>query len=57
MTHTQGLMINYHICNNNALTMQVDYINAHATSTRAADLAEFNAINKVFKDTSSIKMN
>lgn len=36
---------------------EVNYINAHATSTRAGDLAEFNAIKSVFKDTSSIKMN
>ncbi|KAM7491500.1 hypothetical protein LguiA_034421 [Lonicera macranthoides] len=36
---------------------EVNYINAHATSTLAGDLAEFNAIKKVFKDTSEIKMN
>lgn len=36
---------------------EVNYINAHATSTRAGDLAEVNAIKKVFKDTSFIKMN
>eukprot|EP01018_Ginkgo_biloba_P021079 Gb_06837 [translate_table: standard] len=36
---------------------EVNYINAHATSTLAGDLAEVNAINKVFKDTSEIKMN
>ncbi|KAK1325751.1 hypothetical protein QJS10_CPA01g02932 [Acorus calamus] len=36
---------------------EVNYINAHATSTLAGDLAEVNAIKKVFKNTSEIKMN
>ncbi|KAJ4965716.1 hypothetical protein NE237_017565 [Protea cynaroides] len=36
---------------------EVNYINAHATSTIAGDLAEVNAIKKVFKNTSEIKMN
>ncbi|KAJ4979325.1 hypothetical protein NE237_010105 [Protea cynaroides] len=36
---------------------EVNYINAHATSTIAGDLAEGNAIKKVFKNTSEIKMN
>ncbi|KAH6774082.1 3-ketoacyl-acyl carrier protein synthase I [Perilla frutescens var. frutescens] len=36
---------------------EVNYINAHATSTLAGDLAEVSAIKKVFKDTSEIKMN
>jgi 3-oxoacyl-[acyl-carrier-protein] synthase II len=36
---------------------EVNYVNAHATSTLAGDLAEFNAIKKVFKNTSEIKMN
>ncbi|KAF3591764.1 hypothetical protein DY000_02024665 [Brassica cretica] len=35
----------------------VNYINAHATSTLAGDLAEINAIKKVFKSTSGIKIN
>jgi 3-oxoacyl-(acyl-carrier-protein) synthase len=35
----------------------VNYINAHATSTIVGDLAEVNALKKVFKDTSEIKMN
>ncbi|XP_043709337.1 3-oxoacyl-[acyl-carrier-protein] synthase I, chloroplastic-like [Telopea speciosissima] len=36
---------------------EVNYINAHATSTPVGDLAEVNAIKKVFKNTSDIKMN
>ncbi|CAH9106588.1 unnamed protein product [Cuscuta europaea] len=36
---------------------EVNYINAHSTSTLAGDLVEVNAIKKVFRDTSEIKMN
>uniref|UniRef100_A0A5B7AQP6 3-oxoacyl-[acyl-carrier-protein] synthase n=1 Tax=Davidia involucrata TaxID=16924 RepID=A0A5B7AQP6_DAVIN len=36
---------------------EVNYLNAHATSTHSGDLAEVNAIKKVFKDTSEMKMN
>lgn len=36
---------------------EVNYINAHATSTPAGDLVEIFAINKVFNNTSHIKMN
>ncbi|XP_068659157.1 3-oxoacyl-[acyl-carrier-protein] synthase I, chloroplastic-like [Aristolochia californica] len=36
---------------------EVNYVNAHATSTLAGDLAEVNAIKKVFKNTSEMKMN
>ncbi|GLU06018.1 hypothetical protein SLE2022_230850 [Rubroshorea leprosula] len=36
---------------------EVNYVNAHATSSLAGDLVEVNAIKKVFKDTSEMKMN
>uniref|UniRef100_A0ACD5WPB9 Uncharacterized protein n=2 Tax=Avena sativa TaxID=4498 RepID=A0ACD5WPB9_AVESA len=36
---------------------EVNYINAHATSTLAGDLAEVKALKQVFKDTSQIKLN
>ncbi|KAI5063244.1 hypothetical protein GOP47_0021791 [Adiantum capillus-veneris] len=36
---------------------EVNYINAHATSTLVGDLAEVNALKKVFKDPKGIKMN
>ncbi|OMO49936.1 hypothetical protein COLO4_38292 [Corchorus olitorius] len=36
---------------------EVNYINAHATSTLAGDMAEINAIKRVFKNTSDIKIN
>ncbi|KAF7014365.1 hypothetical protein CFC21_028363 [Triticum aestivum] len=36
---------------------EVNYINAHATSTPGGDLAEVNALKQVFKDPSRIKLN
>ncbi|XP_076939495.1 3-oxoacyl-[acyl-carrier-protein] synthase I, chloroplastic-like [Bidens hawaiensis] len=36
---------------------EVNYINAHATSTKLGDLAEITALNNVFKDSSGIKVN
>ncbi|KAL7617537.1 hypothetical protein Lser_V15G03556 [Lactuca serriola] len=36
---------------------EVNYINAHATSTVVGDLAEVNALKKVFKSKEGIKMN
>ena len=35
----------------------INYINAHATSTLVGDVAEVNAVRQVFTDTSNIKMN
>ena len=36
---------------------QVNYINAHATSTLVGDVAELKAVKKVFTDTRHLKMN
>ncbi|KAG5558859.1 hypothetical protein RHGRI_008717 [Rhododendron griersonianum] len=36
---------------------EVNYVNAHATSTRVGDLAEVSAIKKVFKNQRELKMN
>ncbi|MFS7966659.1 putative beta-ketoacyl-[acyl-carrier-protein] synthase I [Helianthus anomalus] len=36
---------------------EVNYINAHATSTLVGDLAEVNVVKMVFKSTVGIKMN
>jgi 3-oxoacyl-(acyl-carrier-protein) synthase len=37
--------------------LQVNYVNAHATSSLAGDLAEVKALRQVFKNPSQIKMN
>jgi len=43
---------------NSGLTYKdVNYINAHATSTPAGDMAEVNAIKSVFKETDHVKIN
>ncbi|MFI5343516.1 MAG: beta-ketoacyl-ACP synthase II [Chlamydiales bacterium] len=36
---------------------EINYINAHATSTPVGDMAEVNALKKIFKNPGSIKMN
>ena len=39
------------------IPLQVNYINAHATSTLVGDVAELAAVRQVFTDTSDLKMN
>ncbi|GJZ10235.1 3-oxoacyl-[acyl-carrier-protein] synthase 2 [Tanacetum coccineum] len=41
----------------NVSAQEVNYINAHATSTPIGDVAELKALKKVFKNTNGIKMN
>ena len=39
------------------LWLQVNYINAHATSTLVGDIAEIKAVKQAFSDTKHIKIN
>lgn len=52
------LCINHALGDAGVAKEEVDYINAHATSTPAGDLAEFRAVRSVFDgDVSKLKMN
>ena len=44
-------------CDHSSDCPQVNYINAHATSTLVGDVAELKAVKKVFTDTRHLKMN
>jgi 3-oxoacyl-[acyl-carrier-protein] synthase II len=52
-----ALCIRYALEDANILEEEVNYINAHATSTPAGDMAEVKALKKIFKNPRSIKMN
>lgn len=52
-----ALCIQHALHNAGVTADDVNYINAHATSTPVGDIAEINALKKVFKNPSKIKMN
>lgn len=52
-----ALCIHHALADAGVTPEQVSYINAHGTSTPAGDMVEVNALKKVFKNHSSIKMN
>jgi len=49
--------IRYALNDANIPAEEINYINAHATSTLMGDMAEVRALKKIFKDPSSVKMN
>ncbi len=49
--------IRYALTDANIAAEEINYINAHATSTPVGDMAEVRALKKVFKKPSLIKMN
>jgi len=51
------LCLNKALSNSGVTAADVDYINAHATSTPAGDLAEYGAVSRVFADNKRVKMN
>jgi len=50
-------MLEFMIAPSSSDCPQVNYINAHATSTLVGDVAELKAVKKVFTDTRHLKMN
>ena len=52
-----SLCIQRSLMNAGVSAEEVNYINAHATSSVAGDMAEVKALMDVFKNTSMIKMN
>jgi 3-oxoacyl-[acyl-carrier-protein] synthase II len=52
-----ALCIEHALQNAGLTAADVNYINAHATSTSAGDMAEINALKAIFKDPASITIN
>ncbi len=63
MTEPRSDGLGVELCIQNALNdalispEKINYINAHATSTPAGDMAEINALMKVFKNPANIRIN
>jgi 3-oxoacyl-[acyl-carrier-protein] synthase II len=45
------------VCRLQSYAVQVNYINAHATSTLVGDIAEIKAVKSAFPDTKHLKVN
>lgn len=52
-----ALCIEHALRNSGMTAADINYINAHATSTPAGDMAEINALKHIFKDPSSVTIN